>query len=442
MLEQKTLYHVNDRLPLLACLLQGMQHVIKFSVLLIIPILIVEAAGGDTQQTIHAISMTLLISAISTGLFASRGVGGGYFFPMQASVPFLALSLFAATRGGIALVAGVAIISALIQLTIIPLISRLSGRIIAELTNMTIIMLGIWAAQLGINELFHPHALGNTMVHGNLFTHQNFNFLSALPGLITLCLLMALKSWRDHRSHSILYAMIIGSIIGWAMHVTPSHRFYMIHQMPWFAWPKRLSYGHVTFTLPILLPTVLIALLGAFEAFALSQAINNNNETSISPQRIQKLQLTVAITTALSSVSGMIVSIVPGCIGDFAITTVYSRSIAWVYAPLLFILAFIPKLTACLLTIPAAVNGAVIVVMGAMMILKGFQLLNLPSIPPKRSKILGIAISSGICTLIAPSLVSVIQQDSPWITNPAILSSLIIACLLTLLLWLKGALHE
>lgn len=158
----------------------GFSYVLKFSILLICPVLIANY-GEVANDTSTLISLSLLVAAITTIFIASRKIGTGCFLPVQSSVPYFAASLIAVRLGGLPVLFGMSIFSGIMQCILSPLQSLLKKLFNHFLLGLILILLGLWAGLLGVNQLFHPQTLGNLLVHGT-WLPNNLNIGGSLLG--------------------------------------------------------------------------------------------------------------------------------------------------------------------------------------------------------------------------------------------------------------------
>jgi xanthine permease XanP len=437
------IYGVDESPPFISLLLLGVQYVLKFGILLICAVLLMRAAGGTPSMVINALSLTLFFSALGTALMAcKRGIGAGLFLPMQASVPFFVVSMLAAAHGGMGEVAGMSLFAAVTQLVLTPFLVKWHGIVVRELSGLIILILGVWAAGLGAGELFHPGFLGNTLIHGHIFYDQHINLYSAIPGFISLLMLLVLRLWGRHRVHSILYAIVVGWAVGWLMGTVPTSRLLVLSHMPWFCRPHFFAYSHWHMSVSLMVAFFAVAVFASLEVAALVRTTEIVAGQTPDKTRVIRANLAASLSTGLSGVcGGFIVSVIPGGVGDLISSDVYSRSIAWFYSAILLLLAFMPKIGAFFLTMPAAVNGAVIIFMGAVMVLKGWQMLDFDVMPVLRSKVYGLAIVVGISALVVPSVQKFGSHYFGIFTNAALVYAVVAACVLLLLLRVRGDLY-
>src|SRR4029434_2007934 len=107
------IYAVEDKPPLVATILLGLQHVSVISVGWIFVMVIVTGIGGTSEQAKNVIQISMIVSGIATILQArTQGpVGSGYLCPMSCGPAYIAASISAGKVGGLPLVFGSVIVS-------------------------------------------------------------------------------------------------------------------------------------------------------------------------------------------------------------------------------------------------------------------------------------------------------------------------------------------
>lgn len=431
------LYGITDKPPFFTVVLLGLQHLIKFSLLLMGPLLIINAANEPPAIALHVVSMSLIAGAIATLLMALRKtIGAGCFIPAQTSVPFFGALLMTAKIGGMPLVFGMTIVMGLLQCLLTPLF-RYGKKIFDEqFVGFIILILGVWSAVLGVSELFHPRELGQLLVHTSLIKTGHLLPESSYIGLIALAIIIGMRLLQRGR----LYCLLVGLLGGWLLaFVTGTilpKKIKLMTAAPWFAFPQLTPFPHFVFNWYLLFPLLLAAFIASFEAFALITTIENLESNHWQPnlQRARNGNLAAGIGVVISGLLGGIAqSPVPGSIGDLIATGAQSRCIAFVYAPALFLLAFSPKIAMFFLTIPAAVNGAAIVFIGGTMLMKGLEMLHLPICKDYQFHALSFAFIFALSIDTMPQLYLSNYPIFSWITNSDMAVGLIMLVLLRLL---------
>lgn len=427
--------------PWTQCLL-AMQFIYKFALLLVLPVVLAKTLQLNQSQTASLLSTVLLLSGIASMAFANTRLGGGYFLPVQASIPYFALVLYIGKNYGLAAIMPLVCLAAIFQFFFAWVLPRWHGQLLREMVAVMLMMLGIWAGMLGVDELYHPGSLGNIFVHGSMFAYQHLDIAASVPGIVTLLIVVALFFTRKHRLHAILYAMLAGSVIGWLLHTVPTSHGHYTNAVTWLAWPHLLLIMHWQWHWSMLVPAILVGFIASMQTLTLTYVMHHRCEQQPDQSRQRRALFLSALTTLVSSVAVMPVSIIPGSVGDSYISNAFSRYTGYWYGVMMLVLACMPKLALLLLLIPASVNGAAIIAMGAMMVLQAWHLLRVMTLPAMRSKVFGVVIILAIGTLTVESLATWINGHLPWLTNPAEALALVLAGVLLVLLYVRGGLYD
>lgn len=417
------IYGLNERPPWYALTVLGFQHLIKFALLLVCPVLILNTAQASAAVMQQVISISLICASLTTFLMALRNkIGAGCFIPAQASVSYFAIALLAAKIGGMALVFSTTIVAGILQIGWGLLLKFFKPIFDRATIGFIILMLGLWATLLGVSELFYPGNLGQLIVHGN-FSQNSLLIKSSLIGFIALFLMLIFRLIHRTRISCILLGMLSGWLLALFSNQLLPEKLLAVKQAAWLNWPHFVL-PHYQFQLQFILPLIFISLLASFELAALIVAIQNLEQHSWTAPNFQQIRRGNIIAGASLIGAGLLggtpQSPVPGSIGDLIITGAHSRIIAYFYSIALLLLAFSPKLAFLALTVPAAVNGAAIVFMGATMIMKGFSLIEIENLAAHHLLAFCIAFLLGLGTDMLPSMYNHHSNPIPWFTNTAL----------------------
>ena len=139
------IYSVEDKPPLAATILLGLQHVSVISVGWIFVTVIVTGIGGTSEQAKSVIQTSMIVSGIATILQArTKGpVGSGYLCPLSCGPAYIAASISAGKVGGLPLVFGLLTASGLFEALLSCVMQRLRALFPPEVTGLVVSMVGI-----------------------------------------------------------------------------------------------------------------------------------------------------------------------------------------------------------------------------------------------------------------------------------------------------------
>lgn len=445
----RTVLHNTEEKPsLVSHILLGIQLLTKFSIMVMFPLLVAEYAGATPADTANFISISLIAGAVGTVIQAliKPKIAAGQLLPTFTSVPYFIASLSAAQIGGLSLVLGMTIIGSLIQLALTPFIRRLGFIFTKDSAAFILIMLGFWLGGLGIQEFFNPSALGQLALHSKLSMDKTplaYKMGAETIGCISLFVMVILRLWSPQKLR--LYCILIGIVVGWMLaglnNFIPSSHIQRIFAANWIQFPHFIKLDY-TFSLSLLFPFVLAALGSCFDFFALFCANQGGVDREWSEPDFKSIRKGNFWASANSVVAGLVGSVaqspLPGAVGISIATGTYSRTIAYVFALLLLLLSFCPKIIAVFLTIPAAINGAALVFIGASIFMLGVNMMNLQSADTRKTYALGISFLVAASSNIIPAIYNPFPNLGIIATDPALLLGLFCFIILTTLFSIKS----
>ena len=434
------IYLSHDPAPFKIIGLVGVQFFVKFSMLLICSIFIAKEAGANFNDTLNFISIGLIAAVISSLLISCNWIiGANRFIPSQTSVVFFAISLLAAKAGGLELVFGVAIIGGLSQILSTFLFNKRIKLWDFHFSGFLLLLIGIWLGLIGVSEIFSPHHLGQVFINVKLLDSY-FSLKSSWIGFVSLAIMIILQLRGSGR----IYCILVGILVGWVLAAIFNQIIYdkimYVNNYPWFWIP---SFSHkIAFNLSskFVPMAIIIGIIASFEMFAIISALQLSEEKNLETpnlSNISKGNMAAGVGLVISGLlGGAPQSPTPGSVGDFLSTGVLSKKIVFIYALLVLLIAFSPKIICILLTIPASVNGAVLIFMSSVIIMRSFIILDFNSDKNYRLLALGLALMLSISTLMIHQFVKI--SYTPFVTNIIFFSGIFFYLGLTIIFRLRN----
>ena len=435
--EEGVLYEPDDRCPLLVALGVGFQAVVlALAPTLLCATVIAEKGYDGDQYLTWAIFAALIINGIVTALQAARlGSFGTRHMLITGTTPnFIAISITAITEGGPELLASLLVASALFQFAMglwLPLLRR----IITPVVSGTVIML--------IATVVFPVAI-ERMADLPEGAPSVAAPASALVALI-VAVAMGLRATGVFRLWSTLIGILAGSIVAVAL---GAYDFQRVLDAPWVGIPApELPGFHLNFGLGFW------SLLPMFFVVSLAVAIKSTG-SSVIMQRVSRRSPRVTdfrlvqgavnangVGTLLSGVAGVQPTIPYDAVSMSLtnLTGVASRRAGYFAAAILAAVAFLPKLTALLLTIPSPVLGMYLLVMMGMLFVEGMRTVVQDGLEFRKVLIAGVALAVGVGLQSQPIFSDLL--DGPWKTllNDSLTVGTLAAVLMTVFLELTGS---
>ncbi|MGD8107067.1 nucleobase:cation symporter-2 family protein [Pantoea sp. FN0302] len=345
------------RYPLGKTFAWGMQHVLTMYGGIIAPPLIIGSAAGLSATDIGLlITAALFVSGVAT-LLQSLGLPGfGARLPLVQGVSFASVSTLvgiASGSGGLPVVAGAIIGSALFGLLIAPFFAHVIRFFPPLVTGTVITVIG-----LSLMPVAARWAMGGNTKAPDWGSPQNIG-LAALT--LALVLLLSKVARGGLKRLAVLVAMALGTLLAAAVGKADFSR---VMSGDLFALPGVLSFGLPQFDLAAILSMVLIVLVLLTETTAGLVAIGEIVGTPVDEKRIARGLRADMLTSALSPLfNSFPQSAFAQNIGLVAMTGIKSRFVVAAGGVILILLGLLPVLGRVIAAIPMPVLGGAGVVL-------------------------------------------------------------------------------
>ena len=354
-----------------------------------------RAADEGEDYLLWAIFAALIISGAITALHAGRvwRLGAGHVLMTGAGPYFIAVSVLALTEGGWSMLASLIVISSLFQFALAAwLPAAAADHHAGRLRN------GAHA------DSSHGHVHRSRQAEGRRPRARRWpagpSVAAATLVTATALAMRASGVWR-------LWALLIGIASGCA--VAAFFGLYDVQRVveaPWFNMPDIAAWPGLD-----LAPDAgFWALLPAFVIVALVVAIKTSSEGVViqqvsrrSPRAtdfrlVQGAINTNGLGTLLSGIAGTPPTVVylPSTVSLINLTGVAARSIGYVIGVFLLALAFLPKVTAILLTFPSPVMGGYLLMIMGLLFVEGMRTVVQDGLDHRKALVIGVALSIGV----------------------------------------------
>ena len=420
------IYGVDDKPPLIATVLLGIQHVFVMTAGWVMVVVIVTTIGGTQEEVANVVRMSMIASGIATILqsLANSPVGSGYFCPISGGPAYISASILAGKGGGLRLVFFMTVISGLFEALLARVVPRLRPLFPPEVTGLVVTMVGIELVALGCPR-FLGFQDGGAGPQGTATT----------VATATLAAMIGPTVWGKGKVklYPVLIGLLVGYLLAYFFGVFQTERLQEMLAAPIISLPRKVHTGW-SFDLA-LLPAFLIASLAStlksVGDLTLCQKINDADWKRTDMQSVSGGIFAGAIGTGLSGLLGGIgQSTFSSNVGLSLATGATSRSIAMPCGILMILLAFLPKLAAFFAVMPDPVMGAILIYVACYMILAGIQVITSRMLDARRTFVVGIALIFGLSVDMVPGL----YRDVPDLIQPLFSSSLAISTVLVVVL--------
>ena len=432
-------YEAHESPSLLASLGLGAQFsLIASATLLVTPVVVAKASGRDDSFLVWVVFASLLVAGVST-LVQVRGVGlvgSGSMLPMFTAAFSIPFCISAVSDGGPATLAALVIVCGLGQIVISKWLFILR-RIVTPVVGGTVLMiLSITLASVVPRLL--PEASESDALGAHIAALATLGVVSAL----------ILRGSAVVR----LWGPIIGILAGCAVaagfglydagYVLEAAWIGMPGEWPGLDWPPIVSGIGVPFwtLLPaFLFLSVIISIQANGESIAQQRAARRDGR-AVSFREVQRTLAGTGVTNLMAGIAGTVPYIVnPGVVAYTQTTGVASRRVGYCIGGMLIALAFLPKVSGLLSSIPGSVMAGYLIVLSAYLFIDGartviqseqnrqritvagvcfwigaafqFELFSMPEIVP----VWGTLLQSGITTGGVAAIVMILYLE---LTNP------------------------
>ena len=355
--------------------------------IILIPVVVVTAAGGGDAYLAWAAFAALAISGITTMLQAKRvgRVGSGYILLMVTSGAFIAVCVTALTEGGPPLLMALLVVSSLFQFALSARLSLLR-RIITPTVAGTVMMLIAVTIMPVVAELLEevPEGASETGI-----------LWSAIITLL-VTLLMVLRGSGGVRRWAPIAGVIAGCIVASGFGLYEIER---VIEAQWFGIPQGgwpgfdFDFGPAFWAL---LPAfVFVTLIGAIETVGDVVGIQKVSWRTPRATDFRSVQGAVAADGVGNLLSGL-TGTVPNttCASGVAtveVTGVASRRVG-IYIGMFFLaLTLLPKVIALFLAIPGPVAAAYLLMMIAILFSLGLRIVVQDGMDFRKAAIVGVS---------------------------------------------------
>ena len=351
------------------------------------------AASQDESYLSWAVFAALIISGVNTALQAAKigRLGGGHILIMGATPNFIAVSVLAIEEGGPAMLASLIVLSSFFYLALaawLPLLRR----IITPVVSGTVLML-IAAMILPIAfDRLQEVPEGSSLAAGPCV---------AAVTLIAATMLM-LRGPRTWRPWSLLLGIAAGCVAAVPFGL---YDFERLSTASWVGIPNS-GFPGLDLTpsagfwglLPMFLIVTLVQVIKGIGDGVVVQQVSQRRPRTTDFRLIQGSTYANGVSVLLSGIAGTPPTTYysSSTVSLINLTGVSARSAGYAVGGLLVVLAFFPKITSVLLSMPSPVMGGFLIIALGMLFVEGIQTLARAGLDPPKAIVVGLAFSIGL----------------------------------------------
>ena len=363
---QNPRYEAHENPPILASLRHGFQFsLIASAALLVTPVVVARASGLDESYLVWMVFASLLVVGVSTLIQVRRlgPVGAGAMLPMFTAAFSIPFCITAVVDGGPGTLMSLVFVSALAQLAISRWLFILRKIITPTVGGTVMMILSITLASVVFALLDE--------------TSRAEPEKGPATALVTLMVVAALSL----RGSAVLrlWGPVVGIVVGCVVAAFLGiYDFGPVVRAPWVGLPTELPALRLDLGIPFwtLLPAflflgVIISIQANGEAIAQQRAARRESQ-AVDFREVQGAMAGTGITNLLASFAGAVPNIIhPGAVAFTATTGVASRRVGYVIGAIFIIVAFVPKVSGLLSTIPGPVMTGYLIMVTANLLVDG-----------------------------------------------------------------------
>ena len=366
---QNPRYEAHENPPFLATLGYGFQFsLIASATLLVTPVVVAKASGRDDSYLVWMVFASLVVVGVSTLLQVRRigPIGAGAVLPMFTAAFSIPFCISALVDGGPATLMTLVLVTAAIQMIISRWLFLLRRLVTPVLGGTVMMVLSITLASV------IPRLLDEVALVDPVGAH-----LTALAtiGVVAVFILRGSAVLR-------LWGPVVGIVAGCV--VAAVFGFYsaeIVIEAPWVGIPSQwpgmgLDFGFAFWTLlpAFLFLGIIISIQANGEAIT-HQRVAWREERAVDFRQVQGALAGVGMTNLLAGLAGTVPNIINSGASSFAQTTgVASRRVGYTIGCIFIAMAFLPKVSGLLSTIPGPVMAGYLVVMSGTLFVDGARL--------------------------------------------------------------------
>lgn len=426
------LYNVEDRPPLLTSVLLAAQHLLAaLGGIIAVPLVVGDVLKLPTDQVMALVNAALLVSGVVT-IIQCRGLGIiGIRLPcvMGTSFTFVTAAIAIGQEHGVAGILGSSLLGSFVMIIgsfFMPQIRRLFPPVV---TGVVVMMIGLSLMPVAI-DWFAGAMVGSK----NYAEPVNLSI-----ALFVLIFVITLVQWGKGiaSASAIVIGMAAGYILSLALGLVD---FSAVKEAQLLAVPKPFYFG-MTFPISGIIGMSIAYLVTIVESTGNFLALGSATKTPMSGQKMTGGILCDGVGSALAAImSTTPFSSFAQNIGVVSLTGVASRHVVAITGILLVLAGLFPIFGAIIVTIPLPVLGGAGLMMFAMIITAGIQMLGQVKHDKRNGLIISVAIGCSLAVTMRPELLSKLPEFLREIFSSGITIGTLAALLLNLIL--PGREHE
>jgi len=420
------LYNVEDKPPLGTSIILAAQHLLAaLSAIITVPLVIGGVLNLPAADIVILVNAAMLISGVVT-IIQCKGVGPiGIRLPcvMGTSFTFVGVSIAIGFEYGVAGILGSALVASLVMIIgsfFMPIIRKFFPPIV---TGTVVTLIGLSLIPVAV-DWFAGGQVGQT----------DYASLSNLAiGSLVLIMVISLSIFGKGilSAAAVVIGMLVGYLVCLALGLID---FTPVKNATLFSLPTPFHFG-LSFPISGIIGMCIAYLVTIVESTGDFLALSNVTKTKLTGKKLSSGILCDGLGSALASVfSTTPFSSFSQNVGIVGMTGVASRYVVAITGIMLVFAGLFPILGTMIVSIPLPVLGGAGLVMFAMIVTAGVNILSTTQHTKRNGIIIAVSIGIGMAVTVRPELLSHLPESLKVILASGITTGSIVALLLNIIL--------
>jgi len=390
------LYKVEDKPPTGTSLILAAQHLLAaLGAIIAVPLVVGGVLNLPTSDVVVLVNAALLISGVVT-IIQSKGVGPvGIRLPcvMGTSFTFVGVSIAIGFEHGVAGILGSALVASLVMIIgsfFMPTIRKLFPPIV---TGTVVSLIGLSLIPVAVD-----------WIAGGQVGQEGYASLPNLAvGLFVLLTVIALSAFG--RGIFSAAAVVIGIVVGFFTCIALGYvDFKPVQDAAIFSLPSPLHFG-LSFPISGIIGMSIAYLVTTVESTGDFLALSDVTKTKLTGKKLSSGILCDGLGSALASIfSTTPFSSFSQNVGIVGMTGVASRHVVAITGGMLVLAGLFPVFGALIVAVPLPVLGGAGLIMFAMIISAGVNILSKTKHSKRNGIIIAVSIGTGMAVTVRPEL--------------------------------------
>ena len=400
----------------------------------------VRAGDQSDDYLLWAIFSALIIGGVITALQAGRigKLGTGHVLMTGAGPHFIAVSVLAMTKGDLPMLASLIVVSSLVQFALAKWLPLLRRVITPVVSGIALMLIAVTAMTIAVDRISEVPERGVQSAAGPAVA-------AATLAVATMLAMRGSGIWR-------LWAPLIGIASGCAVAVLFGlYDLQRVIDAQWLhipdiaAWPGLDLRPSLEFwtLLPVFLIVSLVSSVKMSSDGVVIQRISRVRPQATDFRLVQAAVNTNGLGVLLSGIAGTLPPVIyaPSVVTLINLTGVAARSVGYAIGAILIVLAFLPKATAVLLTIPSPVMGAFLLMIMGLLFVEGMRMVVQGGLEHRKALVVGVALSIGVGLENQNILTDMLGQTWGILLDNGMTAGVLVAILMTSFIELTSPRH-